>query len=217
MAPRLDLYSGIHKGIRANMYETALLLSRTNFADDNERGQALTAVRTTLGFLDEHLVHEDTYVAPVLAEIAPDLAPTLAGQHTDHERCSAELKATVARLHEGAGDPLAEGAGLCAQFNALVAEQTEHMNLEESRANEVLWANRTDEQLAEIRGAIQGSIPPERFGEFLAIMLPNMNYHELTGMLGGIKTMAPPPVFEVVSGIARDTLGDRWAAIEAAL
>ena len=100
MAPRLDLYSGIHKGIRANMYETGLLLSRTNFADEGERGLALAAVRTSLGFLDEHLVHEDTHVAPVLAEIAPDLAPTLAGQHTDHERCSAELKATHTGLRD---------------------------------------------------------------------------------------------------------------------
>jgi len=199
------------------MYETGLLIARTNFADEGDRSLALAAVRTSLGFLDEHLVHEDTHVAPVLAEIAPDLAPTLAGQHSDHERCSAEIKATAARLHEGAGDPLAEGASLCAQFNALIADQTEHMNLEESKANEVLWAHRTDEELAGIRGAIQGSIPPERFGEYLAIMLPNMNFHELTGMLGGMKAMAPPPVFEMVSGIARATLGDRWAAIEAAL
>ena len=217
MLARLDMYTGIHQGLRANMYETGLLLSRTNFADEAERGAAIAAVTTSLGFLDEHVIHEDTFLAPVFKDISPALGDTIGDQHGGHERESAEIKATAARLREGGGDPLAEGAKLCAQYNHLIADHMAHMSLEETKGNAALWAHRTDDQLREVHAGIQGSMPPERFAEYLKIMVPNMNYQELTGMLGGIKATAPPPVFEMVSGLARECLGDRWPAIEAAL
>jgi hypothetical protein len=69
-----------------------------------------------------------------------------------------------------------------------------------------------------MRGRLQASIPPPRFGEWMEIMLPAMNIDERTGMLAGMKANAPPPVFDAVSAVAARVLGTAaWDALRARL
>jgi len=81
-----------------------------------------------------------------------------------------------------------------------------------------LWEHYSDQELGLVRGQVQGSIPPARFGEWMEIMLPAMNLDERVGMLGGMKANAPPPVFAAVSAIAARVLGTtNWDALRAQL
>jgi hemerythrin-like domain-containing protein len=217
-APRVDTFTAIHKALRAMMYATGQRLERTDFADGDARDAALEDMERTLGFFDEHLRLEDKHVSPLLDASAPDLNKALAQEHDEHEQIVAALREVSTRLRSASStECLAIGAQLCQCFNRMVALQSAHMNREETDANQTLWAAKTDAQLVELRGSIQADIPPTRFAEWLAAMMPSMNRAELVGMLGGVKKAAPPEVYERVRAIAEKNLGDRWAAIAEAL
>jgi hypothetical protein len=62
--------------------------------------------------------------------------------------------------------------------------------------------------VAEIHGAIIGSIPPDEMAQSLALMLPAMNVDNRTELLGGMKANAPAEVFEGVWGLAASVLTD---------
>lgn len=218
ITPRVDLYTAIHKALRADMYRTGALLAQTNFADAEERAAALQAVKTTLGFFDEHLAHEDGGIMPVFAAHAPELLAQLAPQHTEHEAISAALQGLVdAVANASPNECVTLGVKLCKTFNEMVAEQSVHMNLEEKRGNEALWAAMDDAALMQLRAQMQSKIPPPRFAEWLRLMLPQLNHQELAGMLMGMRMSAPPEVYARVSGLAEQVLGTRWKAISAAL
>jgi hypothetical protein len=217
-SPRVDLYTAVHKALRFDMYQTGSLLARTNFADGAERDAALAALDRSVAFFAEHLQHEDRHVMPRLESAAPDLARELGGDHVEHEETFGALRALRVELASvQGGDAIGLGVKLCRAWNAMVAHQSVHMNREESAANGALWAAYTDDELAATRAAVQGSIPPPRFVEWMHIMAPNMNHQELAGMLTGMKMAAPPEVFARMSGLVQQLVGSRWVAIAAAL
>jgi hypothetical protein len=216
--PRHDLYTAIHKGIRARLFDTASRLEGCNFADPASRTETLTYVRATLAFLDEHAHHEDEFVQPRLADASPDLAKRLGDAHgLVHQ--SGRIVEKLAAAIEAADAEVAVGRGpeLCHAFNVYVSQQLHHMNDEETLANTALWQAFTDEQLRELHGTLQASIAPPRFAEWMTLLLPALNYQECVGMLAGMRAGAPPEVFQMVMGVGREVVGTRWAEIEAAV
>ena len=215
--PRVDLFGAVHKGLRREIYVTATVLEGANFADDAGKASASTALKTTLAFLDEHILYEGNHIAPKVKAVAPDLIPSVKEDHDEHLETSKELLALLATV-EGETGPAALGTGvkISKLFNTVVADQVAHMHFEETKVNEALFANYTDEELTEIRVAIQTAMGPQRFGDWMTIMLPALNFTELVGMLSGMKASAPAPVFEGVSAIAAKVVTD-WPKIEAAI
>ncbi len=216
--PRVDSYTAVHKALRFAMYRTGALLEQTNFANTEERAAARLSVTTTLGFFDEHLDHEDGAIMPIFAAHAPELLARLEPQHREHEAVSAKLRILLDDLENSESNgrvPL--GVEVCRTFNQMVAEQSAHMNCEETEGNAVLWAAFDDAGLVQLRTQVQAKIPPARFVEWLRLMLPRMNHQELLGMLMGIRASAPPEVYARVKGLAEELLGTRFAPIAAEL
>ncbi len=59
---------------------------------------------------------------------------------------------------------------------------------------------------------------PPRFAEWFALMVPAMNLQEQIGVLTGMKLNAPPPVFDAMSGVAKEAIGEEaWAQVAGAL
>src|SRR5690606_16906854 len=112
------------------MYETGVLLERTNFADAEQRQAALVSAKRTLAFFDEHLALENEFIAPhVKAAAEPDLAEELMGQHADHEELSEAMREVFEELeHADGAEVLGLGFELCKLFNVMVADQSQHMN-----------------------------------------------------------------------------------------
>jgi len=85
---RLDSFTPIHKGMRRSLFETALLLARTDFGSPAETAAAEEATTTCLGYLREHAEHEDRHVIPRLAELDAALAAALEIDHPRLERAA---------------------------------------------------------------------------------------------------------------------------------
>ena len=210
---RVDLYGTVHKALRSRLFDTSVELSRADFVDPSELRVAVSAYRRTFDFLREHHRHEHTFLEPALASQAPAVVRLTHEQHEAIEAKMARLDACVSELESSSSPEV--GRRLVALYEDFLADYLAHMRHEETAMLDAFWAHFTDEELMALRGRVQGSIPPPRFGEWLEIMLPAMNLDERAAMLGGMKKAAPPPAFASAVEIATRVLGQSgWSAIK---
>jgi hypothetical protein len=87
-----------------------------------------------------------------------------------------------------------------------VADNLQHMNVEESVHNPLLWAAYSDAELDAIEHAIVASIPAELMMEALHWFVPALSAPERAGMLAGMSQGMPPEAFRAVLEIAERTL-----------
>lgn len=160
---RLDVFTPIHKGLRRQLFETAIALGRTDFASPAETTAAEKLVTDCLTYLREHAEHEDRHVVPEIARLAPELAATLVEEHPELERAAIAVDSLWPRFAAlGPDERIAMGAELGRRFQALVAMQLRHMDREEREVNAVLWAHLDDRDIGALSRRIVVSIPPAR-------------------------------------------------------
>lgn len=160
---RLDVFTPIHKGLRRQLFETAIALGRTDFASAVETEAAQKLATDCLTYLREHAEHEDRHVVPEIARLAPELAATLAQEHPELERAAIAIDSLWPRFAPlGPEERTAMGAELARRFQAMVALQLRHMDREEREVNAVFWAHLDDRDLGALTRRIVASIPPAR-------------------------------------------------------
>ena len=139
------MFTPIHKGLRRQLFETAIALGRTDFTSPVETEAAQKLVTDCLTYLREHADHEDHHVIPEIARLAPELAATLAEEHPELERAAIAIYSLWSRFAPlGPEERLAMGGELARRFQALVAMQLRHMDREEREVNAVFWAHLDD-------------------------------------------------------------------------
>jgi hypothetical protein len=214
--PRVDLFTTIHKALRAALFEAAAEVARADLRDP----AAFAAVRARVGallvLLEEHAEHEDALVFPVVAGAAPVLAADLAGEHGRLAGLQLELARLLERL-ERADDAerAALGARLHARMGALVAQHLAHMGREEDDANRILHAHRSDAELLELRARLQARLAPERLAVWMTHLLPAAAPAERALVLAGLARTRSAVELEALTRGARAALGA--AALDAAL
>ena len=97
-APRVDLYAGIHKALRAFMTDTLLGLGRMDVEDDLDFAQGCQRVAQLLDVLQAHLEHENRFVHSAIEARAQGGSLVVADEHEGHERAILRLVRAVADL-----------------------------------------------------------------------------------------------------------------------
>lgn len=217
--PRLDMYTGIHKALRALMADTLLAVGRMDYDDDLERAQTCERVMALLDFCRSHLRHENDFVHAAIEARAPGASDRIAHEHGEHERHIAELCShTTAFLGSVAALRPALALDLYRRLSLFIAENFQHMHVEETAHNAVLWARYTDAELAAIHDALVASIPPEEMMFVARWLVPFMNPAERAGMLGEMRSSAPAPAFAAVLDTVRPHLtATEWSKLAQAL
>lgn len=208
---RVDMYTLVHKGIRAFMGATLEALGRMDERDAHEVAHTLAQVRNLASFLRAHLHHENQFVHPALEARNPGTARRTAGDHVEHERAIEHLGVAVLAV-EKAGDAGRAGAvlALYRELAQFTAENLEHMHFEETENNAQLWAHYSDDELQRIHEAMLASIEPAIFALGVRWMAPAMTPVELAGFAAHL----PAPI---VLGL-REVLSERdWAKLVAAI
>lgn len=218
-APRVDMYSGIHKAMRALMADTLLAVGRMDCDDDLELAQVTERVMQLLDFCRSHLEHENAFVHTAMEARAPGASEAVAREHEDHGRHIAQLADVVAALRAApAPQRFAEQQRLYAELTLFVADNFHHMRVEETAHNAVLWARYTDAELIAIHDALVGSIPPEEMMFAMRWLVPFMSPIERAGFLGDVRAKAPAPAFQAILDTVRPHLAEReWAKLAKAL
>jgi hypothetical protein len=217
--PRLDLYAGIHKALRALMADTLLAVGRMDSDDALELAQTTQRVMELLDFCASHLLHENQFVHAAIEARAPGASEVIAHEHDTHTRHIAELAdITGALLTCPAPARAAAALALYRQLALFIADNFQHMHIEETAHNAVLWARYTDAELAAIHQALVASIPPHEMMYVMRWLLPFMNPAERTALLADMQAHAPAPAFAAVMDTARPHLtSNEWAKLTRSL
>jgi hypothetical protein len=211
---RHDLYAFIHKGLRAFLSHTLVRVGRLDPHDPADVAEAMEEVRALMDICEGHLAHENAFVHLAMEARRPGSTAAVAADHDDHVRAIANLRAMT---HLVPGSDEAAHA-LYHALSAFVAHNLEHMGVEETANNAVLWATHTDAELLGIQHAIQAHLPPAEMQLALRWMLPHVSPSERAAMLGGMRASAPPAVFDQVVALVRPLLGGRdWRKLSIAL
>lgn len=208
MTDRVDLYRGVHKGMRRVLGSLTARAGQTDFGSPTEVAALVSSMEDAFALLASHGHHEDTFVMPLVRRHAPDVAARLDREHEQHEHQFADLLRTARELAGSQRPDPRVGHGLVVALSRLAAELTLHMADEEELAQPVLHRACDDVELGAVHDALVGSIPPETMSRFLHDMLPAMNGTERALFLSQMALGAPPEAIRGVIAIARTVLPD---------
>jgi len=218
-APRVDLYVGVHKALRALLADTLVAVGRMDVDDPLELAQTTQRVLQLLDFMQSHLRHENEFVHPALEARSPGASSVIAYEHVGHEEEIAVLAAEATALLQATAECRgADALALYRHLSLFMAHNFDHMFGEETAHNAVLWAHYTDAELGEIHGALVASIPPQDMMFAMRWMVPFMNPQERAAMLSDMQAHAPAPAFAAVLQMVRPHLSEReWEKLTASL
>jgi len=218
-APRFDMYSGIHKALRALMADSLLALGRMDPADQADVTQCAERVRALLGICAGHVEHENTFVHAAIEARAPGASAAIAHDHQDHVQHITHLSDLVTALANAA--PAARDAAatrLYRELSLFVAENFRHMHVEETAHNAVLWARYTDAELVAIHDALVASIAPQEMMAIARWLVPSVNPTERLHLLLDMRAKAPAEAFDaVLATVLPHLTAGEWAKLASGL
>lgn len=207
---RRDLYAGIHKALRLFMTHTLTRLGSTDAADADELAASLGQLERLLALCELHLKDENEFIHPAIERARPGSAARIAAEHVHHAEAIADLRDLAGLVADSAEGGRAAALGRLYRALALfVADNLQHMQVEETAHNALLWSAYRDDELLAIEQALVASIPPQAMMEALHWFLPALNATERAAMLGEMQHGMPPEPFRAVLDIAERTLAPR--------
>lgn len=216
---RVDLYTPIHKGLRAFLAHTLEAVGRMDANDPADVAQALAELRSLLGLMRTHMHAENQFLHPALEARRPGSARRTTGEHAEHEHAFEVLSAALLAVERSAEPARAAAATLLyRQLSLFVSENLAHMQAEETENNAVLWAAYSDAELAQIHDALLASIAPQERSLALRWMVPALAPAERAGMLTEMQAKLPAEAFSGLLASLRPHLSARdWAKLAAAI
>jgi hypothetical protein len=204
--PRYNIYSLIHKGLRASMCQTLVDLGRVDDSDSNAVMKQLDVTADLLNFCQAHLQHENEFIHTIMQERHADALQT-ADDHLEHEHEIQALLRLITQIKQlpTHSDP-ALLQQLYAAFSLFVAENFSHMHIEETHNAELLWQYFSDAELHAIEQRIVDSLTPEENTHALLMMLPNIRHCERIQLLSGLRQAVPSEVFMMILGLLQPLL-----------
>lgn len=217
--PRIDMYTPIHKGLRAFMSDTLVRLGSVDHNDDSDRQRTLDQVDALLAQMKSHLEHENHFVQTAIEARSAGAASRTAHDHIDHLECISNLEDECRALRDARPEQRAGlGLSLYRHLGAFVAENLQHMLVEERENNAALWAHYSDAELAQVHDLLLASIPPAELLVCMRWMVVAMSVAELAPMYAAMRDKAPPAAFALLLDVAREHMDStRWAKLARAL
>jgi len=200
---RLDLYRFPHRGLRAAMAEALLAVGTASATPDGLDAVANT-IETLAYLCKKHLEHENRFIHPAMEQRTPGSARSTADDHVGHERAIERLGITVVELRSRPGPTEARQLldELYRTLALFVADNLEHMDLEERHNMRVLWATYSDAELQQLEQELVASIPPDAMLAFMRWMLPAVSTEERYEFLEQMALGAPPHALRAVIDVA---------------
>ena len=214
---RFNAFNLVHKALRAMLYDAALTLQQTYFANTDEAENALQKVEDVLFLFENHAHHEDTMVLPAVEMYEPQLVDEFEKEHEKDLALSNRMKnlLNIYRNIYFTEERIVCGSAISKAFVEFMVFNLEHMAKEEILLNEALWKHYSDEQLLAMNEKIVASIPPAELALASKWMLRGINNFDAIMWLKNIKQNAPAPVFDALISLAEKELpAERFHIIE---
>lgn len=214
---RDDLFTNIHKAIRAGLFDLIVLTGATDWTDAEETDRVHLAWRRMHTLLVAHTEHEDGYILRILDPHDPAATESVARQHPALDRWIGEIDDWMNAI---VADPdPARGLALYRELSLFCADYLVHTHHEETEVMARVWELCTDDELAATRAAFMADTSPEVLDISLRLMLPAVDAPTRTEMVRRTMAAAPAPVVDHLLGIVADVLpapeADRLTALAA--
>ena len=217
---RYNSFNQIHKGLRAQLYDTALKVQQTDLSDAEAASSVIEQIEEVLFLFDSHAHGEDHYFNEPLEKTNPEIATLFVAEHVEDHRLANVLSTLITSYRE-ASAPQARaemGKHLFYAYNEFIAFNLYHMNKEEIELNAALWEHYTDAEIKSIEQTLVQSIPPQKMMKYAKWMIRGINNIELIHWLDEVRRFAPLPVFEMLISIAETELSvERFELVTKAL
>jgi hypothetical protein len=193
---RFSLYTGIHKALRSFMTDTLCRVGRLDVDDADEMSATLAQLDTLLTLCTGHIEHENDFVHTAIEARLPAGAARTASDHLEHFASMVALGDEAAALAAARLDERPVLAlRLYRHFALFVAENFQHMHIEETVNAAALWAHYSDAELHAIHARLLATLAPQEHLLVARWMVPASNPGERAGMFGAMKTQTPPEAF----------------------
>jgi hemerythrin-like domain-containing protein len=217
---RYNIFFPVHKGLRTMLYETAIQLQQTSFADADEAADTIEQVKTVVDLFESHAHKEDNYVFPAIAAWEPSVVAAFEQEHAEDHELGESLQKWLTAF-EYALAPSAKqtiGEELTKAYIQFMVFNLRHMAKEEQTISPILWRYYTDSELHDITLKIMKAVPQQEMAFFSRWMVRGLNNAEILYWLRGVKNTAPAPAFEALLAVAEKELHPhRWSFLQESL
>lgn len=190
---RYNIYLGIHKGLRSFLCDTLIRVGRVDVADAEELGATLAQLDALLRLCCAHIEHENDFLHSAIEARRPAGSARTARDHVEHVESIAMLRDEAAALAAAPAEARAMLALRLYRLLALfVAENLQHMQVEETVNAGALWAHYSDAELHAIHDRLLATLAPQEHLVVARWMVPALTPAERAVMFGAMKTKAPP-------------------------
>jgi len=217
---RFDMYTTVHKGLRAFMADTLTAVGRVDPGDMVEVANGIARTRALIDICRDHLHHENRFIHPAMESRRPGSAVITAIDHVQHEEAFERLTGEVLAVERSSSTEERQRAllKLYRGLSIFVADNFIHMNVEEIYNNAAMWELYNDGELLAIYHDIVSAVAPEKMAVYLRWIIPSLSFPERVGMLGGMRRTMPDEVFGQILQIVEPALSRKdWAKLTSAL
>jgi hemerythrin-like domain-containing protein len=217
---RYNIFFPIHKGLRALLYETALQLQQTNFAEPEEAAEAISQVKTVVDLFESHADKEDNFVFPAITAYEPSIAAAFEQEHVEDHELGESLTKWITAFEYAVAESARQTIGeeLTKAYIQFMTFNLKHMAKEESIISPILWRYYSDAELHEITLRIMRAVPQKEMNFFSRWMVRGLNKAEILYWLIGVKNSAPQPAFLALLSVAEKELHPhRWNIVQESL
>ena len=214
---RYNSFNLIHKALRSMLYDTALTLQQTYFADIDETENVLEKIEAVLFVFEQHAHHEDAFILPAVYPYEPALVDEFEKEHATDISLANKLKnlLNIYRYSNFTEERINAGSAICKSFTDFMIFNLEHMGKEEIMINQALWKHYTDEQILEINKKLVATIPADEVAATSKWMLRSINEAEAIAWFKNIKKDAPAFVLQSLLDMAENELqAERFRKIQ---
>jgi len=215
---RYDLYKEVHKGIRKELFDLAMLVGSMDFQNPISLETLKETFNRTYNLLETHAHSEDTYVEPLINKVNVDIAKKTSSKHKNLEDDINELRQKLSGMDAHKKDSVVQGHAFYLQLTIFIAEYIKHIADEEKIIMPILWNNYNDEELINTSSKIRMGIPEPIMKNFMTCMIPAMNHSERVAMFTGMKMSAPEEVYYGMCMLVQSFLSSsEWRKLENAV
>lgn len=208
---RFNIFNLIHKALRAMLYDTALCMQQTYFADAQDAAAAFEKMNAVIDAFEHHGHTEDTIVMPVIEKFQPSSIASFEKDHVDDRKKGNHLR-QLQKIYQAlhlADERIIAGSALTRTFRDYMIFNLEHMQREEVELNELLWKHFSDQQIIEINDYIIANLSPEEMVNTAKWFLMSANSQEAENLLSGIQATAPPHLFDALFQMADNYMPEK--------
>lgn len=218
---KVDVYVGVHKGLRRLISQFLYQAGAVDWTDDAAVQCLKSRWETVARILQSHHEHEDWFIHPVLERIVPGGHRSYSAEHRAQETVLGDLNAHFGRITAGGGPQERRtelGLEFYRGFGLFYADYLRHLYREEVEADRALASLCSQEELRQMVSAIIASMPLDDMMIYIDCMFPAMNHAERADLLADMKAAAPPTVFQMSVDRIRGALDEAdWLRLQDAV